>query len=242
MRSASRPPAGLTVCQARFFFQAGDVAELAGQSYGSYGDDGKDPQARIARKRWVYVHFPSQSSHDMRPEIRCALLVFGASAVLACGGTTAPPVSTPVRYDVTTNVRQYWFPVITPGCSSTGCAHDSVPAPNSSLAGSLQLEATRPLTGGDGLYKVATFDFMGLGCRSGASCTSTEFASSSTGFTIAADTLAQPAWFFSGGSEYIVFGTGRAAGDSITGKFSWALNGGTATSGYSGTYVARRHR
>lgn len=174
---------------------------------------------------------------------RAALSIGVAGAALACGGTTAPAAdSAPVRYDVTANIRTYFSPVITLGCSTTGCGHDSLPSPNSTLSGSVELEANRPVSSGDGLYKVAAFTLLGSSCRSGTSCTSTEFAGGSTGFSVAADTLAQPAWFFSGGSEYIVLSSGRAAGDSITGKLSWMLNGGTATSGYSGTYVARRHR
>lgn len=182
------------------------------------------------------------SMHRLK-RFRAALALAAAGTALSCGGTTAPATdSTPVRYDVTANIKEYFFPVITPGCSSTGCGHDSVASPNSTLSGTVELDANRPVTSGDGTYKVAAVSLIGSSCRSGTSCTTTEFVGTSTGFVVAADTLSEPAWFFSGGSEYIVLGSGRAAGDSITGRFSWMLNGGTATSGYSGTYVARRHR
>ncbi len=187
-------------------------------------------------------------TRGVRTHGRRAILATLAALLAGCGSTTNPGGSGPKHpmvgtYDVTTLLQTYWAPDPAVACMISNCPHKRVPAAaGSSFAGRLLVaDSVVTTTGGAVRFPVDSMFASEVDCANGSSCFSRMVAYHSAGITLAKDTLSGTAGFSADG-EQLYLDTGRFAGDSITGTFSWYTASGVASRVYDGTYVARRRR
>ena len=174
-----------------------------------------------------------------------AILAISAGLVVGCG-TTDPPGTRPKHalvgaYDVTAILQTFRAPDPAVSCMIENCPHKTVPAAaGSSFAGRLIIaDSVVTTSSGALLFPLDSAFISEVDCASGTACFSRMVTYHSGGITLANDTLSGTAGFSADG-EYFYLDTGRVAGDSVAGTFSWYTFSGVASRNYSGTYVARR--